>query len=322
MKKEHQVPLVSVIIPCYNGERFLREAIQSCFDQTHHPLEIIVIDDGSTDSSLDIIKSYDKAIIWETGANRGGNAARNRGFTLSQGKYIQFLDADDYLLPEKIERDLRFIEQTGADVVYSDVRPEYYDSNGKGVPGAISVTGAKEDILESLLMDWGVSTHALFFRREILTLVGGWDESIRAVQERDLLISIALKGATIKYYPGCFAVFRRYGAVTVSTSNALRLLTSHYAILQKSEIQLFQLGKLSPKYRRALAQGYFSIARAFYDVDRSYYTVLLRKALSLQPDLNPRQSRMYTMLYHLFGFAAADLLASSRRRIMKCVMQR
>ena len=77
-------PLVSVIIPCFNAEQFLSEAIDSILAQTYPRIEIIVIDDGSTDSSLEIIKSYDNRLIWQTGANKGGNHARNLGFTLAK----------------------------------------------------------------------------------------------------------------------------------------------------------------------------------------------------------------------------------------------
>src|SRR5690242_7347043 len=112
-----QVTTVSAVIPCYNAERWIGEAIQSCLNQTYSPIEVVVIDDGSTDHSLAVIKSFGHKIKWETGPNRGGNHARNRGFTLSVGKYVQFLDADDYLLPQKIERQLTMLCSSGADVV-------------------------------------------------------------------------------------------------------------------------------------------------------------------------------------------------------------
>ena len=92
--------LVSVIIPCYNNEEWIAEAIDSALSQTYTPIEVIAIDDGSTDKSLEIIKSYGDRIKWETGVNKGHSAARNRGFSLSSGKDIQWLDADDYILPD------------------------------------------------------------------------------------------------------------------------------------------------------------------------------------------------------------------------------
>ncbi len=97
---------VSIIIPCYNAEKYVAEAIQSALDQTYPHCEVIVIDDGSTDGSLEVIKCFGDKIRWETGPNRGGCAARNRGLELAQGEWIQFLDADDLISAEKIERQM------------------------------------------------------------------------------------------------------------------------------------------------------------------------------------------------------------------------
>ena len=84
MKSENDkpvtTPLISIVIPCYNAERYVGEAIRSALSQTYPNVEIIVIDDGSTDGSLDVIRSFGGAIRWETGPNRGGCAARNREF--------------------------------------------------------------------------------------------------------------------------------------------------------------------------------------------------------------------------------------------------
>jgi glycosyltransferase involved in cell wall biosynthesis len=97
-----QDTLVSIIIPCYNAEQYIAEAIQSALGQSYQRREVIVIDDGSTDRSLEVIKSFSRHIIWETGPNRGGCAARNRGSELAQGSFLQFLDADDILLEDAI----------------------------------------------------------------------------------------------------------------------------------------------------------------------------------------------------------------------------
>ena len=94
-------PLVSILIPCYNAERWVGQAIESALAQTWPNKEVIVVDDGSTDGSLEVIKSFGDRIKWETGPNRGGNVARNRLLELSHGEWIQYLDADDYLLPAK-----------------------------------------------------------------------------------------------------------------------------------------------------------------------------------------------------------------------------
>src|SRR5436309_2678723 len=101
--------LVSILIPCYNAERWIAQAIESALAQTWPDKEVIVVDDGSTDGSLHVIKQFDGRIHWETGKNRSGNMARNRLLELARGDWLQYLDADDYLLPDKIDGQMRFL---------------------------------------------------------------------------------------------------------------------------------------------------------------------------------------------------------------------
>src|SRR5262245_30502130 len=95
-------PLVSVVMPCYNARRWVAKAIDSCLAQTYPNIEVVVVDDGSTDGSVEILEQFGSRILLEKGPNRGACHARNRGIELSRGAYLQFLDADDVSLPEKI----------------------------------------------------------------------------------------------------------------------------------------------------------------------------------------------------------------------------
>ena len=143
-------PLVSIIIPCYNCSRWVGKAINSCLNQTYPNIEIVVV--GSTDGSLAVLRRFLPLIRLETGPNRGGNNARNRAFELSTGEYIQYLDADDYLEPEKIARQVQFLEETKADVVYGDLRYKRHLPNSSlSYLDRIEVSGVQQDILASLL---------------------------------------------------------------------------------------------------------------------------------------------------------------------------
>lgn len=98
-KKDYQVPLVSVVIPVYNGDRFIGQAIESVLSQTYSPLEIIVIDDGSTDQTEQALAPYLHQIQYLTQPNQGSAAARNSGLCVATGELIAFLDADDFFFP-------------------------------------------------------------------------------------------------------------------------------------------------------------------------------------------------------------------------------
>ena len=97
-------PLVSVIIPAYNSADFIDEALKSVFDQTYKDLEIIVVDDGSTDDTRAVLEKYGDRVNYHYQDNNGPASARNRGIKLARGKYIAFLDADDLWLPTKLEK--------------------------------------------------------------------------------------------------------------------------------------------------------------------------------------------------------------------------
>lgn len=309
-KKIHMTKLVSVIIPCFNAERWLAEAIDSCLQQTYPNIEIIVIDDGSTDNSLEIIKSYRDKILWQSLPRRGGNHARNTGFALSSGEYVQYLDADDYILPEKIERQVCFLEETGADIVYGDWRFGHHLPDGTTFLDKINVSEAQADILESLLINWWVAVAALLYKRTVVENSGGWDENLPAAQDRDFFISVVMNGAKVAYQPGCYSIYRRYGNVTVSTCSLPRWIASHCVVMDKVERKLSQLDNLSIKYRHALAKGYFSLARDSLFINYSQYLQLLEKTLILFPEFRGNSTKaVYNLVQDICGFRQAERIA-------------
>src|SRR5437016_5128593 len=118
---------VSILIPCFNAERWIGQCIESALAQTWSEKEIIVLDDGSTDGSLDQIRKFDGVIRWETSRNRGSSAARNRLLELASGEWLQYLDADDCLLAEHVARQAAAAQRAPKiDVVYSPVTMEHW----------------------------------------------------------------------------------------------------------------------------------------------------------------------------------------------------
>lgn len=157
MNKEF--PLVSIVIPVYNGEKYLEECIQSVINQTYKNIEVIIVNDGSTDGSLSIIHRYaekDGRIKYVNKANEGLVKARKTGLSLAVGKYIQHLDGDDMLCPHAVETLLAKAEQTGADIVSF---PFFF------------CKGEKRDLSE----DFGLKeTTGIEYIRQLLNLRGYW----------------------------------------------------------------------------------------------------------------------------------------------------
>lgn len=192
-----EIPAISVVIPCYNTERYVGEAIESALDQTYSSVEVIVIDDGSTDGSLEVIRSFGARIRWETGPNRGACAARNRGLALARGELIQFLDADDLLHPEKLERMAPLASDPTTGMVYCDgvnVDPE----TGKHLRDHCYPLESSDPIIYHTL-GAALSPCAPLHKIGYIKEVGGFHEGLPSSQDRDLHIRIACYGIPLTY---------------------------------------------------------------------------------------------------------------------------
>jgi glycosyltransferase involved in cell wall biosynthesis len=194
-------PLISVIIPCYNSATYLESAVRTVLEQTYGCHEIIVIDDGSTDSTSELLRKFDGELQYLYQANRGPSAARNTGIKAAKGKYICFLDADDTWNPEKLELQLRFME-TNPDVglVFSD--EEEADSEKILSPSLLTKSQFYPEIVSQprlkeaatkLLIENFVPTSTVMTRRECFEYAGFFDEGLPVSEDRDMWSRIAAR---------------------------------------------------------------------------------------------------------------------------------
>ena len=184
-------PLISVIIPTYNRAHFLREAIDSVLTQTYKNLELIVVDDGSTDNTSEIIRKFtDKRIDYICEGHGGTSAARNRGIRKANGSYIAFLDSDDIWLPEKIEKQLKIFQESKLNpgVVYTGI--QYIDSHGNKKKQK-KLSNHRGKILKQLLRKniAGIGS-TILVKRECFEKCGLFDESLPSRVDLDILIRI------------------------------------------------------------------------------------------------------------------------------------
>ena len=183
-------PRVSVVIPTYNRAETVARAIRSALSQTLQGLEVIVVDDGSTDDTVDVVARFGAAVRYVKQANRGVAAARNRGVEMAWSDYVAFLDSDDEWLPEKLERQMALLEQDPSlGFVYSEAHV---------VDGAARRVGIKPETrhaetLEELLRGNFVPTLTVVARRERVLAAGGFDTTLSGPEDYDLWMRLAAR---------------------------------------------------------------------------------------------------------------------------------
>jgi glycosyltransferase involved in cell wall biosynthesis len=220
-------PLVSVIIPCYNGEAFLAEAIESALAQTYQPVEIIVVDDGSTDSSPAIAHKYPVRYIRQY--NRGLTKTRNRGVRESRGEYIVFLDADDRLRPEAIETGLcvMAVQPECAMVVGDHIFVSEEGRHLRDSHKVYLVDSHYEALLKSNFIEM---ISSVLFRRVVLEEVGGFDTELRVAEDYELYLRIARK-YPITCHRSVVAEYRLHG--TNASRNSELMLSMTLQVLKR-----------------------------------------------------------------------------------------
>lgn len=247
-------PLVSIVIPCYNAERYLRESVDSALRQTYEPVEIIVIDDGSTDSSPEILRSYGNAIRWERQPNRGGCAARNRGVEISQGEFIQFLDADDFLYENKLAKQAPLALDHPDTLVFCDA-----ETIGPRHAHHVRTDSTEDPVI--FMLRGGIQTSAALHRKSWLTTVKGFREDLPCAQEHDLQLRIACQGVRFQRLPEkLYAV--RWVSNSVS-SNLSRVLDQFERILPVALEDLRTRDELNERRKHEFAGAMARAARAY-----------------------------------------------------------
>jgi glycosyltransferase involved in cell wall biosynthesis len=221
-----KLPTVSVVIPNFNGELHIRETLDSVFSQSISNLEIIVVDDGSTDGSIQLLKSYGDRIHLIQQQNNGPAAARNRGVEAARSNWIAFLDADDIWIPNKLEQQLILAKNYR----WSHTDSEFVGGANNGRRDSEFTKKYSGNILEDLVSGNFIGTSTVLLQREIFLEAGGFDTSLRSIQDWDLWVRLA------KLYPIGYIdqPLLKYRVHSTSTSrNTRKTLPNHLAVIEK-----------------------------------------------------------------------------------------
>lgn len=184
-------PLISVVIPCFNSATYLPEAIESVLSQSYRNFEIIVVNDGSTDNTDEVIQQHLDRIIFIQQDNAGPAAARNRGIREALGKYVAFLDADDTWLPDKLQNQITILESDADCALVYTRFANYEESSGKSLPTLSDTPSGM--IFDKLLVESIILLSTVVIRREVLLEAGCFDESLLTAEDTNLWLKVARK---------------------------------------------------------------------------------------------------------------------------------
>jgi glycosyltransferase involved in cell wall biosynthesis len=311
-------PLVSVAIPCFNNGASLKRAIDSALAQTW-PVEVIVVDDGSTDNSLLVASAYGDHINLLRSGHRGATVARNLALQDARGEWLQFLDADDYLEPPKIETQFAeaadFMGEEGglASVIYSPTWVE--EESAAGTKRSVSVIDPQLDLISQWITWQLPQTGGALWRRDALVELGGWRKDQPCCQEHELYLRAIQAGLNFQYTPTPGAVYRIWSEQTLCRKDPRLIVKVKTKLIDNLREWMRAKKAWTPQQEALAGRACFEMARTLAKGDRreavAYHRE--RRSAGLIHLSGPAAPASYRAIYRLLGFRGAEQLASALR---------
>ena len=281
-----QNPLVSVIIPLFNAEAHIAETLQNVLKQTYSPIEIIVVDDGSIDSSLKIARTFEcERVIIHSQPNSGASAARNYGLREAKGDFIQFLDADDLLSENKIKDQVDILKTDLTKVSFCNT-VHFFDGedynnatlNKNDLPYLIDYENPV-DLLMNLYSGnwkWGMITiHSWLTPANLIKKAGTWNETLTVDDDGEFFCRVLLSSSGVRFSKNVTNYYRKYNnKKSLASMKSDKALKSAFNAIQLKERTLSE--KIAPQiWQKAISWQYFQMAVITYP----YYKEITNEAL-------------------------------------------
>jgi glycosyltransferase involved in cell wall biosynthesis len=273
------MPAVSVVIPTYNSAQYLAEAIDSVLAQTYKDFELLVVDDGSTDDTEELMRQYGPPVHYLRKPNGGVSTARNLGIEQSKGRYVGFLDADDTWFPEKLERQLAALaDHPNFRACYSAFLRVTSELDALGIWRGSGHGSALADLLTRGNVIGSVS---VVCERTLFSEVGGFDPTLSQCADWDMWVRLATR-TDLLYLDEPLVTYRQHGAN----------MSNNPALLERDSIRVLEKGfalhclppMLSERRRQAFARNYTVLAGTYFGA-RQYFDCLRcsLRAVSMDP---------------------------------------
>jgi len=302
---------IAVVIPCYNVEHYIGIAVKSVLDQTYDDLDMYIVDDGSTDGTRDRIAQLDREypglFRWESVPRRGACACRNIGLAKTSGDYVQFLDADDTILTDKLHRQIALAKvQAFPDLVVGDFRNVFEDGHED------TITGLGERPWMALIRTQLGTTSANLFKRNALEQMHGWREDQASSQDYELMFRMLKNGASVGWDPNVSSLVLKRSKGSISRTGQSGNWKRYVALRREIRDHLINLdsGRFSEELN-TVDQHLFMAIRVLSKFDAAAALEEYRGTVApgFRPDRTSATTALYGNVYRLFGFRAAERLA-------------
>jgi glycosyltransferase involved in cell wall biosynthesis len=304
-------PLVSILIPAYNAEEWIAETIRSAVAQTWQPKEIIVVDDGSRDRTAEVARQFAcKEVTVVSIKNQGAAAARNHAFELSKGDYIQWLDADDLLAPDKIERQLATLRDSDNRLVLFSSPWAYF--NYRTHRAQFVSTSLWHDLspvewlLRKMSENLQMQTATWLTSRELAEATGPWDTRLYFDDDGEYFCRVLLASEGTRFAPEARVFYRVTSSNRMSYIGTSDKKKDAMLLSMKLHIQYLRSLEESERVRKACLNYMQTWFVNFYPERPDIVAELQDLAAQLQGHLEvPRLGRKYAWIKPIFGRKAA-----------------
>jgi glycosyltransferase involved in cell wall biosynthesis len=316
--------VISVVIPCFNASKTLRETIQSVLSQEGVEIDVLVIDDGSSDPSIDVLRRFGSAIRILTGPHRGASAARNRGIAEARGEWLVFLDSDDVLLPGTLKRRVDAANSSGADVIVCDWQDivDFGDRTIDGPVKSLDMSTLEADAEIACATHAWVTTAALMYGCSIVDKIGGFRGDLPIIQDARFMFDAAYHGASFVRTPHIGA---RYRILQQSLSRRDPALFWRDVLLNGKQIEALwrSRGALSAMQLTALGDIYNGAAYGLFSARDPSFREALAACRGSHLSIS-RRNRLAEMMSDLAGQSSAVHMArlwTKSRRLLNNTSQ-
>ncbi len=299
--------LVSIIIPCFNAEDYVRECINSALAQTYEHIEIICVDNNSTDGTLNVLNDYatknPQKIIVISERMKGAAAARNKGLSVAKGDWIQFLDADDLILPEKIKTQIELQKDNDIDLIVGNC---YFEKNG-----IRTEIRHHENAWVGLIEGKLGNTVANLWRMKMLIEVGGW-EDIKSSQETNLMFKMMKQEVRIKYDDLFETIIKIRNPHSISNMDRKNNWVRYIELRVEIWNYLFKTDLITNQILFALKRNIFTSIRILYAYEPLFAIEMNKKYVrgKFNPERSLGISFLYIIVFKMFGFSLTQRLSN------------